>query len=54
MVRLALLTWLVTATPVFTAPTDAISSLNERACTTPANSLKNPSFESTPYSEHVP
>lgn len=53
MVRLALLSWLVAATPVFTAPADAISALSERACTTPANSLKNPSFESTPYSMHA-
>ena len=54
MVRLAFLTWLVAATPAFTAPGATISSLGERACTTPANSLKNPSFESTPYSKDAP
>jgi hypothetical protein len=51
MVELALLGWLVAAAPVFIAPTDALGAVNERACTTPANSLKNPSFESNPYSK---
>ncbi|KAM0559823.1 hypothetical protein ACHAPJ_003771 [Fusarium lateritium] len=47
MVKLALLYWLAAAAPVFAAPAaEEFSSLDARACTTPANSLKNPSFES--------
>lgn len=51
MVKLALLSWLAAAAPVFSAPADVLSSLDARACTTPANSLKNPSFESSAFSE---
>ncbi|CZR43669.1 uncharacterized protein FPRO_07414 [Fusarium proliferatum ET1] len=47
MVKLALLSWLAVAAPVFSAPADAHSPLDARACTTPANTLKNPSFESS-------
>ncbi|KAF4958963.1 hypothetical protein FGADI_2042 [Fusarium gaditjirri] len=46
MVKLALLSWLAVAAPIFSALADALSSLETRACTTPANTLKNPSFES--------
>ncbi|KAH7255223.1 uncharacterized protein BKA55DRAFT_688234 [Fusarium redolens] len=47
MVKLALLIWLAVAAPAFSAPADALSGLDARACTTPANTLKNPSFESS-------
>ncbi|KAG4260198.1 hypothetical protein FPRO03_02021 [Fusarium proliferatum] len=54
MVKLALLSWLAVAAPVFSAPADAPSPLDARACTTPANTLKNPSFESSALSEFAP
>ncbi|KAF5257464.1 hypothetical protein FOXYS1_12003 [Fusarium oxysporum] len=47
MVKLALLSWLAVAAPVFSAPADVLSPLDTRACTTPANTLKNPGFESS-------
>ncbi|KIL92252.1 hypothetical protein FAVG1_04660 [Fusarium avenaceum] len=54
MVKLAILSWLTATAAVFAAPTaEEISSLNARACTTPANSLKNPSFESNGLSSWV-
>ncbi|KAF5585994.1 uncharacterized protein FSUBG_12264 [Fusarium subglutinans] len=53
MVKLALLSWLAVAAPVFSAPTDAVSGLDARACTTPANTLKNPSFESSAFTPWV-
>ncbi|KAF5669168.1 hypothetical protein FCIRC_9331 [Fusarium circinatum] len=53
MVKLALLSWLALAAPVFSAPTDAVSGLDARACTTPANTLKNPSFESSAFTPWV-
>ncbi|KAF4339350.1 hypothetical protein FBEOM_6764 [Fusarium beomiforme] len=53
MVKLALLSWLAAAAPVFSAPADVLSSLDARACTTPANTLKNPSFESNGLSSWV-
>ncbi|KAI1052957.1 hypothetical protein LB506_010048 [Fusarium annulatum] len=51
MVKLALLSWLVVAAPVFSAPADAVIGLDARACTTPANTLKNPGFESSAFSK---
>ncbi|KAF5984269.1 hypothetical protein FCOIX_2772 [Fusarium coicis] len=53
MVKLALLSWLAVAAPVFSAPADVLSSLDVRACTTPGNSLKNPSFESSAFTPWV-
>ncbi|WZH49413.1 hypothetical protein QYS62_010613 [Fusarium acuminatum] len=54
MVKLAILSWLTATAAVFAAPTaEEISSLDARACTTPANSLKNPSFESNGLSSWV-
>ncbi|KAI3585438.1 hypothetical protein IWW34DRAFT_897407 [Fusarium oxysporum f. sp. albedinis] len=47
MVKLALLSWLAVAAPVFSAPADVLNPLDTRACTTPANTLKNPGFESS-------
>lgn len=54
MVKLALLSWLAVAAPVFSAPADVLSPLDTRACTTPANTLKNPGFESSALSEFAP
>ncbi|KAG7413612.1 hypothetical protein Forpe1208_v008172 [Fusarium oxysporum f. sp. rapae] len=53
MVKLALLSWLAAATPVFSAPADVLSPLDARACTTPANTLKNPGFESSAFTPWV-
>ncbi|KAM0186377.1 hypothetical protein ACHAPA_002914 [Fusarium lateritium] len=54
MVKIAILSWLTAAAAVFAAPTaEEISSLDARACTTPANSLKNPSFETNGLSSWV-
>ncbi|OBS18951.1 hypothetical protein FPOA_10675 [Fusarium poae] len=48
MISRVLLSWLAASATVFAAPTsDGPSALDTRACTTPANSLKNPSFESS-------
>ncbi|WXC63361.1 hypothetical protein SNK03_009183 [Fusarium graminearum] len=44
MIAKALLSWLAASATVFAVPT---ADLDARACTTPANSLKNPSFESS-------
>ncbi|KAF5676185.1 hypothetical protein FHETE_2312 [Fusarium heterosporum] len=46
MAKLAFLFWLTATSTVFATPAEDFSLLNSRACTTPANSLKNPSFES--------
>ncbi|KAH7019806.1 hypothetical protein EDB80DRAFT_601305 [Ilyonectria destructans] len=54
MVKLALLHWLAAAATVLAAPAaEDFSSLDARACTTPSNSLKNPSFESNSLSSWV-
>ncbi|KAF4995276.1 hypothetical protein FGRMN_5241 [Fusarium graminum] len=53
MAKLALLFWLTATATVFAAPAEVFSLFDSRACTTPSNSLKNPSFESNGLSSWV-